>query len=89
MRFSWSDSDVPANRGFDVAISAKIHPTDQMSTGVEYVRDPINTSGARYHKVTTYILCYWLEVCLNRLHLMCITADRDTKSPRQTKISKL
>jgi hypothetical protein len=29
--------------------SAKMQPTDQMSTGVEYLRDPSSTSGARYH----------------------------------------
>jgi hypothetical protein len=35
------------------AISAKMHPTLQISTGVEYLRLPNKTSGARYHKVTT------------------------------------
>ncbi len=29
------------------------HPMLQMSTGVEYLREPISTSGARYHSVTT------------------------------------
>jgi hypothetical protein len=36
-----------------LAISAKMQPIDHKSTGVEYVREPINTSGARYHRVTT------------------------------------
>jgi hypothetical protein len=33
---------------------AKIHPADHRSIEVEYWREPINTSGARYHNVTTY-----------------------------------
>jgi hypothetical protein len=36
------------------AISAKMQPIDQMSTGVEYLAEPSRTSGARYHSVTTY-----------------------------------
>lgn len=31
-----------------------MQPMDQMSTGVEYLREPISTSGARYHSVTTW-----------------------------------
>lgn len=36
-----------------MTISAKIHPTDQISIGVEYSIRPINISGALYHYVTT------------------------------------
>lgn len=43
----------PGNRGRPVYISAMIHPMDQISIEVEYVLEPSNTSGARYHKVTT------------------------------------
>lgn len=50
---NWLASVSPGNRGFPFTISAKIHPTDQMSTGVEYLRLPISTSGALYHSVTT------------------------------------
>jgi hypothetical protein len=56
---------VPGNSGLPVAISklllkglhtnqpANIQPADQISIGVEYFRDPIKTSGALYHSVTT------------------------------------
>lgn len=37
-----------------LAISAKIHPMLQMSTGKAYFFVPSSTSGARYHSVTTY-----------------------------------
>mmetsp|Transcript_514 Transcript_514/g.1321 ORF Transcript_514/g.1321 Transcript_514/m.1321 type:complete len:301 (-) Transcript_514:43-945(-) len=53
MRISWSSSELPGKSGRPDAISPKMHPTDQISTGVEYLRLPINTSGARYHSVTT------------------------------------
>ena len=43
----------PGKRGRPVYISAMMHPTDQISIEVEYVRDPRSTSGARYHSVTT------------------------------------
>ena len=36
-----------------VTISANMQPIDQISTGVEYLREPISTSGARYQSVTT------------------------------------
>lgn len=34
--FNWSTSDLPVNRGSIAKNSAKIQPTDHMSTGVEY-----------------------------------------------------
>ena len=53
-------SDLPAKSGTPVAISAKMHPTDQASTptdqastAAEYRLAPRRSSGARYHKVTT------------------------------------
>jgi len=48
-----SISESPGNRGFRVHISAKMQPTDHMSTPVEYCRPPRRISGARYHSVTT------------------------------------
>lgn len=48
-----SISESPGNRGFRVHISAKMTPTDHMSTPVEYWRPPRRISGARYHSVTT------------------------------------
>mmetsp|Transcript_3618 Transcript_3618/g.11159 ORF Transcript_3618/g.11159 Transcript_3618/m.11159 type:complete len:208 (+) Transcript_3618:838-1461(+) len=53
MRTTWSWSDVPGKSGRPEAISPKMHPTLHRSTGVEYLRDPISTSGARYQSVTT------------------------------------
>ena len=41
-------ADAPGKMGRPVIISAKMQPTLQMSTGVEYLRDPSRTSGARY-----------------------------------------
>ena len=38
---------------FLYAISAKMHPIDQMSIGVEYSFAPSKISGALYHRVTT------------------------------------
>lgn len=53
MRFSWSISDFPGNSAAIDKNSAKIHPTDHMSIGIEYSLQQSNSSGARYHKVTT------------------------------------
>lgn len=54
MRKSWSISESPWNSAFLVASSAKMVPILQTSTGVEYREAPSNTSGALYHRVTTY-----------------------------------
>lgn len=51
---SWSISESPWNSGFLVASSAKMVPVLQTSTGVEYRAEPRRTSGARYHRVTTW-----------------------------------
>jgi len=48
-----SISESPGKRGLRVHISAKMQPTDHMSTPVEYCRPPRRISGARYHNVTT------------------------------------
>jgi hypothetical protein len=48
-----SISESPGKSGLRVHISAKMQPTDHMSTPVEYWRPPRRISGARYHKVTT------------------------------------
>ncbi len=58
IRKSWSISESPWKSGLLVPISAKMHPILQISTGVEYLADPSNTSGARYHRVTTYQTLY-------------------------------
>ncbi len=51
---SWSISLSPWNRGLLFTISAKMVPMDHMSMGHEYLGEPNNTSGARYHRVTTW-----------------------------------
>lgn len=43
----------PGKRGRKLTISAKIQPTDHISIELEYFCEPSNTSGGRYHKVTT------------------------------------
>lgn len=48
-----SISESPGKRGLRVHISAKMQPTDHMSTPVEYCRPPRRISGDRYHNVTT------------------------------------
>lgn len=48
-----SISESPGKRGLRVHISAKMQPTDHMSTPVEYCRPPSRISGDRYHSVTT------------------------------------
>lgn len=48
-----SISESPGKRGFLEHISAKMVPTDHISTPVEYCLPPSKTSGARYHSVTT------------------------------------
>ena len=48
-----SISESPGNSGFRVHISAKMQPTDHISTPVEYCRPPRRISGARYQSVTT------------------------------------
>lgn len=50
---NWSLTEDPGNSGLPEAISAKMHPADQISIEVEYCFEPINTSGALYHSVTT------------------------------------
>ena len=65
IRNSWSISESPWKRGRFMASSANIHPIDQTSTGVEYLGQPRRTSGARYHKVTTWIE-WW---CIINIHL--------------------
>ena len=49
-----SISESPGNKGFRVHISAKMQPTDHMSTPVEYCRPPSKISGDLYHRVTTW-----------------------------------
>jgi hypothetical protein len=51
-----SISESPGKRGLRVHISAKMQPTDHMSTPVEYCRPPSRISGERYQSVTTYML---------------------------------
>lgn len=50
---SCSISLFPLKSVFLVTNSAKMHPNDQMSIGVEYSKDPNRISGALYHRVTT------------------------------------
>lgn len=51
---------------FYMCLPANIQPADHKSIEVEYWRDPINTSGARYHKVTTFFFyCVYIYcVCI-------------------------
>ncbi|KAH3667356.1 hypothetical protein OGAPHI_003005 [Ogataea philodendri] len=50
---AWSRSLFPSRIGFFLNISPKTHPIPHMSTAVVYLRSPSNSSGGRYHRVTT------------------------------------
>ena len=52
----WSCSESPSNSALFDITSAKIQPTDQRSTGVEYSVAPSSSSGARYQRVTTSLV---------------------------------
>ena len=44
----------PGNNGLALSISARTHPTDQMSMARVYSLNVSITSGARYQRVATY-----------------------------------
>ena len=71
---------------------------DHMSMGVEYFLDPINTSGARYHSVTTWPYYFGATVQahnidsvhnLPELYLMRIRSNRNAKRTSKSKIGEL
>lgn len=45
---------MPGNKDLPVISYPKIQPTDHISTALEYLVEPNNISGARYHLVATY-----------------------------------
>jgi hypothetical protein len=49
----WEWPEVTGDWRTPLAISAKMQPMLQMSTGSAYLRVPSSTSGARYQSVTT------------------------------------
>ena len=53
MDTSWPTCESPGKSATPVAISASTHPAAHTSIGVEYDAAPSNSSGARYHRVTT------------------------------------
>ncbi|OMH82550.1 putative proline-tRNA ligase [Zancudomyces culisetae] len=53
---SCSMSELPGNNGRRNNISAKMHPTPHMSIALPYRRSPNNSSGGRYHRVTTHFV---------------------------------
>mmetsp|Transcript_36652 Transcript_36652/g.90504 ORF Transcript_36652/g.90504 Transcript_36652/m.90504 type:complete len:280 (-) Transcript_36652:472-1311(-) len=56
---SWCTTFLPGNSGFPLSISAKMQPMLQMSmAGVYLVKKDPHSSGARYHRVTTYSVMY-------------------------------
>lgn len=50
----WLRVDEPGNIAFPVINSPMMHPTDHISTALEYLVEPSRISGARYHLVATY-----------------------------------
>ena len=52
-RYSIGGIRITWKSGRLLAISAKMQPIDQMSTGHEYLLAPRRISGARYQRVTT------------------------------------
>lgn len=53
--------EFPGNIAFPKINSPKIHPTDHISTALEYWVDPNKISGALYHLVATYYVKYIYE----------------------------
>lgn len=82
-----SISESPGKSGLRVHISAKIAPTDHISTPVEYWRPPKRISGERYHNVTT-----WSQISnatkngILDAYLVGVCAEGDTKCSCQTEI---
>jgi len=66
-----SISELPWKGATPPCISKKVQPNDQQSAAHEYLRDPRNISGARYHMVVTMSDC-----CL----LLCLQADPKSDS---------
>mmetsp|Transcript_23937 Transcript_23937/g.38375 ORF Transcript_23937/g.38375 Transcript_23937/m.38375 type:complete len:213 (-) Transcript_23937:362-1000(-) len=52
----WCSSALPGSIGFFSSSSPKLHPTDHMSTAVVYASAPRRSSGARYQRVTTFVV---------------------------------
>ncbi len=50
----WFKVEVPGNNDLPVISSPSMHPTDHISTALEYFVEPSKISGARYHLVATY-----------------------------------
>lgn len=53
INYSVCKSDSPGNNGKPLYSSAKMQPTAQMSTELEYAASPTKSSGALYHLVET------------------------------------
>eukprot|EP00962_Isochrysis_galbana_P000723 scaffold201_cov121-Isochrysis_galbana.AAC.3 len=72
-------------------------PTDHMSTGQEYCFAPSRISGARYHKVTTYMHRLSLVMACSTMatwqriirHLMRVRAERHRKGTCEAEIGEL
>lgn len=53
MIWIWLRLVLPGKRGYLLISSARIQPTDHISTALEYLYDPRTISGAQYHLVAT------------------------------------
>jgi len=80
---SWSALSLPRKRGTPEIISAKMQPHDHTSMEVLYVLEPRRTSGARYHRVTTFVRhksgIMWRKNHITHLVRKCV--HRYTKGP--------
>jgi len=85
--------ELPGNKGRPDANSAKMQPADQRSIDVEYCLEPINTSGALYHNVTTYNTTQYIvqwrsnQIAMST-NLMGIISNGNSKCASKTKITK-
>jgi hypothetical protein len=90
-----SISESPGNKGFRVHISAKMQPTDHMSTPVEYCRPPrrISGRGTRASPPTapppSVPEPYGTAKHTGTAYLMCISPQRHAKRSRQPEIRQL
>lgn len=63
----WFKVEFPGNVDLPIINSPKMHPTDHISTALEYLVDPSKIYGARYHLVATYSVRFGSPTSLGQL----------------------
>jgi hypothetical protein len=63
----WFSVEFPGKMDFPFINYPKMHPTDHISTALEYLVDPSKISGALYHLVATYSVRTCSAISLGQL----------------------